>query len=871
MVTVYNQKEDHSSLSKRDTPLGMPATCQSDFDCLQTTRPDNWPHEHAAVQTGNYACVKTNPTQPGFCQFVIAAGEQCNVPTECAAYAVYSQLNLTVPSDLCAAEHCTLESTCGSPWQNVNAPTNHTFDSTGNSIRCCGGRPTATVCGLVGSNVDSCEYQNVCKFGEDDVGPYDINNNNGTKLTREQMQQQGLGVCHKIDQRNNVWIGVVITLISSTVLNLGLNGQKYALRKHDERRVQKQMEMEEEYERWRQELGWTEEQVEKEADRLYEEKENRHGALYRKLKPYMFWRAIFVSKLWAMGLLVFIVGNLGGFVALRFAPQSLTAPLGSISLISNVIIAPLINKEVLGRWDIAGIFFIVAGSVIVVVFSGIVAQDYKLCVLINLFQKPATIIYLTFIGVCIIGTYFFIKFVEKNVENEADMAIGVSSEQQLQQEGRLYRMHSNHSNMSFSLSSHGGVGTTGAGASKVSSSKPIFKDKKTTGLLGEPLEIPVRPFTQGAQLDSNISNHTLMSDASNTAVGLSSRVGEDLRHSFSSRRFSVSSNSSQESRKSTSSLDLNTSAATVVPGNVSKEDRASNEKRSSSAYGHRLTFDETRPSRREVGTGPKDKDEIRASTDASARPELNRAMSKASSVKSSTSRLQRLRRKKQQQKEETTSLTIWQRIRRIELIPSLPEHKLIRRDSPLLRFCLPLSYAALGGMMASYTVLFAKSLINLLVTSIFDGQNQFTSVLAWVILVVTVVTAVSQVYWINMGLKKYDALLQVPVFFTIWVLLDIVGGGIYYGEFDGFTPKKYVLFCLGVLIVFFGVALLAKRLALLAKEDVEGPSQSQAESRRRSTVQESKQRSTESIDTGAQTVETSAIVDMTGVSPDQAK
>lgn len=75
-----------------------------------------------------------------------------------------------------------------------------------------------------------------------------------------------------------------------------------------------------------------------------------------------------------MGLLVFIVGNLGGFVALRFAPQSLTAPLGSISLISNVIIAPLINKEVLGRFDIAGIFFIVAGSVIVVVFSGIVAQ-----------------------------------------------------------------------------------------------------------------------------------------------------------------------------------------------------------------------------------------------------------------------------------------------------------------------------------------------------------------------------------------------------------------------------------------------------------------------------------------------------------------
>lgn len=54
--------------------------------------------------------------------------------------------------------------------------------------------------------------------------------------------------------------------------------------------------MEEEHERWRQELGWTEEQVQEEADRLFELKENRRGKLYRRLKPYMFWRAIFVSK-----------------------------------------------------------------------------------------------------------------------------------------------------------------------------------------------------------------------------------------------------------------------------------------------------------------------------------------------------------------------------------------------------------------------------------------------------------------------------------------------------------------------------------------------------------------------------------------------
>lgn len=71
---VTNNHEDRSSLSKRNTPLGMPTTCQSDFECLQTTRPDNWPRDQT-TQTGNYACIKINPTQPGFCQFVVAAGK----------------------------------------------------------------------------------------------------------------------------------------------------------------------------------------------------------------------------------------------------------------------------------------------------------------------------------------------------------------------------------------------------------------------------------------------------------------------------------------------------------------------------------------------------------------------------------------------------------------------------------------------------------------------------------------------------------------------------------------------------------------------------------------------------------------------------
>ncbi|KAF9134888.1 hypothetical protein BG015_003360 [Linnemannia schmuckeri] len=814
----------------------MPLSCKSDFDCLQSTRPSNWPSSHPTIRSGNYACVFATTSTTGACQFVVTAGEQCNTAADCAAFAFYSQFNLSTPADLCSPQYCTLESTCGSPWQDKDAPSSHTFNTTAeSSLSCCGGQPAGSICTLVGSNVDTCQHSNICSFDLDEESP-DPTQHNG--YTLNQMKQLGLGYCQPLNKRNHVWIGVVITLISSTVLNLGLNGQKYALRKHDERRVMKELEMEEEHERWRQELGWTEKQVQEEADRLYELKENRRGKLYRRLKPYMFWRAIFVSKLWVAGLIVFIVGNLGGFIALRFAPQSLTAPLGSISLISNVIIAPLVNKEVLGRWDLAGIFFIVAGSVIVVVFSGIVAQDYKLCVLINLFQKPATIVYLSLIAIFMIFTYFFIKFVEKNVENEDDMAIGVSSEQQLQQEQRLYRISSNMSNLSLAQKEQE------KRASDQHDRISSIDTQRTTHFHN-----PVRPFVHeqdGLAVNSSISHQTAMSDASGTAVGASSAV--ETEHSSkdnSNPRQSINStNSGKSSRISVSSIgDAGISSTKAerrltfeTPRPKVSSKHSTQEKSSSGGGGGENTGTDVR-----AGVGAEGVVAASHEDGLMPRPGVDRAQSMTHSVVSKRSNRRRRNRagqrdgKSDQGKNgQEQRVSFWQRVGRIEIIPSLPEEKLIRRNSPLLRFCLPLSYAALGGMMASYTVLFAKSLINLLVTSIFDGQNQFTSALAWVILVVTVVTAVSQVYWINMGLKKYDALLQVPVFFTIWVLLDIVGGGIYYDEFSGFTATKYVLFCLGVLTVFFGVALLAKRLALLAKEDV-GELQSQPISRRGST------------------------------------
>ncbi|KAJ1939598.1 hypothetical protein FBU59_004067, partial [Linderina macrospora] len=124
----------------------------------------------------------------------------------------------------------------------------------------------------------------------------------------------------------------------------------------------------------------------------------------------------FGSPIWTIGLVIFILGNVINFIALQFAPQSLVAPLGALSLVTNVIIAPLLNHEKIGLYDIGGILLIICGCIVVVVFSGIVQQDYRLCVLIQLLKAKATVVYLCLIFAAIMSVYLFLRAVEKESE-----------------------------------------------------------------------------------------------------------------------------------------------------------------------------------------------------------------------------------------------------------------------------------------------------------------------------------------------------------------------------------------------------------------------------------------------------------------------
>ncbi|KAI5475616.1 hypothetical protein MNV49_001126 [Pseudohyphozyma bogoriensis] len=72
------------------------------------------------------------------------------------------------------------------------------------------------------------------------------------------------------------------------------------------------------------------------------------------------------SKLWWAGLALLNLGELGNFVAYAFSPASLVAPLGTVALVANCALAPLILKEPFRKQDLFGIALAVLGGITVV-------------------------------------------------------------------------------------------------------------------------------------------------------------------------------------------------------------------------------------------------------------------------------------------------------------------------------------------------------------------------------------------------------------------------------------------------------------------------------------------------------------------------
>uniref|UniRef100_A0A672NEV3 NIPA like domain containing 2 n=1 Tax=Sinocyclocheilus grahami TaxID=75366 RepID=A0A672NEV3_SINGR len=83
----------------------------------------------------------------------------------------------------------------------------------------------------------------------------------------------------------------------------------------------------------------------------------------RGTKPY------YTSRLWWCGILLMGLGELGSFAAYGFAPASLIAPLGCVSVIVSAVISVVFLKETLRASDILGGALAMTGTYFLVTFA----------------------------------------------------------------------------------------------------------------------------------------------------------------------------------------------------------------------------------------------------------------------------------------------------------------------------------------------------------------------------------------------------------------------------------------------------------------------------------------------------------------------
>ncbi|KAG8477203.1 hypothetical protein CXB51_030984 [Gossypium anomalum] len=147
---------------------------------------------------------------------------------------------------------------------------------------------------------------------------------------------------------------------------------------------------------------------------------------------------------------------------------------------------------------------------------------------------------------------------------------------------------------------------------------------------------------------------------------------------------------------------------------------------------------------------------------------------------------------------------------------------------PYWNMLLPFSYAVVSGAVGSCSVLFAKSLSNLLRLAMSNGY-QLHSWFTYSMILLFLSTAGFWMARLNEGLSLFDAILIVPMFQIAWTFFSICTGFIYFQEYQVlslslagckvnhavslnkpvFDALRTTMFILGMVSVFAGISLLA--------------------------------------------------------------
>jgi hypothetical protein len=129
-----------------------------------------------------------------------------------------------------------------------------------------------------------------------------------------------------------------------------------------------------------------------------------------------------------------------------------------------------------------------------------------------------------------------------------------------------------------------------------------------------------------------------------------------------------------------------------------------------------------------------------------------------------------------------------------------------------LRLTRGLSYALISGILSAHSLLVAKSAVELIVRTIVDHKNQFDRFQSWLILIALLFFALTQLYYLHLGLRLCSTSVLYPFVFCIYNIIAILDGLIYFQQGSRLSSRDAGLVALGTAILLTGVLALSWRL-----------------------------------------------------------
>jgi hypothetical protein len=135
--------------------------------------------------------------------------------------------------------------------------------------------------------------------------------------------------------------------------------------------------------------------------------------------------------------------------------------------------------------------------------------------------------------------------------------------------------------------------------------------------------------------------------------------------------------------------------------------------------------------------------------------------------------------------------------------------KLPLKNEVWRQMVLCIVYPLLAGMIGSITLLSAK-IIAEIVKSAALGNPEFAKFSTYFFLFLVVALGASQIHVLNLGLRKFDQIVVIPVFSVALETFSIIIGILYFEEYRNFDVTQSLLFPVAIAITFLGVYITAK-------------------------------------------------------------